>query len=209
MKNPWLTIPLEDYEGHMALPDVGQAKMLVDEFEDLLRAYGPTSVALIGCAGGNGFEEAAKAGATRIVGFDINPSYIADAKARYAERLTGLELYCADIEGDMPEVGPVDLVYGALVFEYVDLAKALKNLRGLCLPNGILAALLQLPKEGAANVSPSPFATLKALGSIMRLVPPDELRKVAEGLGFGFLSQKLIALESGKQFCLQLFKRAD
>jgi hypothetical protein len=24
MNNPWLTIPLEDYEGHMAMPDVGQ-----------------------------------------------------------------------------------------------------------------------------------------------------------------------------------------
>jgi hypothetical protein len=44
------------------------------------------------------------------------------------------------------------------------------------------------------------------LGSILRLVPPDELRKVADGLGFGLISQKLITLESGKQFSLQLFK---
>jgi hypothetical protein len=41
----------------------------------------------------------------------------------------------------------------------------------------------------------------------MRLVPPDDFRKVAEHLGFSFLSQKLISLESGKQFSLQLFKR--
>lgn len=207
MINPWLTIPLEDYEGHMALPDVGQAKMLVNEFEELLKTYTPTSVALIGCAGGNGFEEAAKAGVTRLVGLDINPSYISDAEARHAGRMTGLELYCADIEGDVLELPPVDLVYGALVFEYVDVAKALKNLRGICLPGGLLATLLQLPKEGAASVSPSPFVTLKELGSIMRLVPPDDLRKVAEELGFSFLSQKLITLESGKQFSLQLFKR--
>jgi hypothetical protein len=26
MNNPWLTIPLEDYEGHMAMPDVGKPK---------------------------------------------------------------------------------------------------------------------------------------------------------------------------------------
>ena len=208
MNNPWLTIPLEDYEGHMALPDVGQAKMLANEFEELLETYAPNSVALIGCAGGNGFEEAAKAGVARLVGLDINPSYI-DAKARYAGRMTGLELYCADIAGDAPELRPVDLIYGALVFEYVDIAKALKNLRGICLPGGILAALLQLPKEGVANVSPSPFVTLKDLGSIMRLVPPNDFRKIAEGLGFGFLSQKLITLESGKQFSLQLFKQSE
>ena len=52
MSNPWLTIPLEDYEGHMAMPDVGQAKMLANEFEELLKIYAPTSAALIGCAGG-------------------------------------------------------------------------------------------------------------------------------------------------------------
>lgn len=206
MGNPWLSIPLEDYEGHMALPDVGQANMLVNEFEELLKAYTPTSVALIGCAGGNGFEEATKAGVTRLVGLDINPSYIADARARYADRMAGLELYCADIEGNTPELRPVDLIYGALVFEYVDVAKALKNLREICLPNGVLATLLQLPKEGVESVSPSPYVKLKELSSIMRLVPPDDLRKAAEGLGFSFLSQKLITLGSGKQFSLQLFR---
>ena len=29
LSSPWLTIPLEDYEAHMALPAVGQAQMLV------------------------------------------------------------------------------------------------------------------------------------------------------------------------------------
>jgi SAM-dependent methyltransferase len=159
--------------------------------------------------GGNGIEEAGKAGVTRLVGIDINPTYIADAEARYATRTIGLELYCADIQGDMPELRPVHMVYGALVFEYVDLAKALKNMRDICLPNGILAALLQLPKEGAPSVSPSPFVTLKKLSSIMRLVPPNDFRKVAEGLGFSFLSQKLITLESEKQFSLQIFKLPD
>ena len=30
MSNPWLSIPLEDYEGHMSLPAVGQAQMLAE-----------------------------------------------------------------------------------------------------------------------------------------------------------------------------------
>lgn len=206
MSNPWLSIPLQDYEGHMALPHVGQAKMIANELEELLRTYAPTSVAIIGCAGGNGFEEAAKAGVARVVGFDINPTYVADAEARYAGRIPSLELHCADIEEGAPNTGPVDLTYGALVFEYVDVAKALKSLRELCLPNGLLATVLQLPKEGAESVSPSQFVKLKELSSIMRLVPPDDLRKIAEGLGFDLLSQKVITLESGKQFSVQLFK---
>ena len=80
MKNPWLSIPLEDYEGHMALPDVRQAKMLSNEFEELLRTYSPLSAALIGCAGGNGFEEAHRAGVRCAVGLDINPAYVAEPR---------------------------------------------------------------------------------------------------------------------------------
>jgi len=32
MRNPWLDIALADYEGHMALPNVGQAQILSDVF---------------------------------------------------------------------------------------------------------------------------------------------------------------------------------
>lgn len=205
MKNPWLTIPLDDYEGHMALPDVGQAEMLSDVLEALLGAYAPAAAAIIGCAGGNGFEAAAKAGVSRLVGLDINPAYIADAQARHADQIAGLELYCADIEAAMPPIAPVDFVYAALVFEYVDIAKALKNLRALCRAEGIFVALLQLPKEGATAVSPSSFDSLQALSAIMRLAPPDDFQKSAEALGFGFRSQDRITLGSGKQFCLLTF----
>lgn len=209
MSNPWLSIPLEDYEGHMQLPHVGQARMLVHELEELLQTHAPTSVALIGCAGGNGFEEVAKAGTARVVGLDINSTYIAAAAARYASRIPVLELHCADIAGDTLSMPAVELVYCALVFEYVDVSKALKNIRALCLPTGLLAAVLQLPKEGAESVSPSRFVNLKQLGSILRLVPPDNLREVAEGQGFELISEKLITLESGKHFCLQLFKSSS
>jgi hypothetical protein len=58
--NPWLTIPLSDYEAHTALPQVGQAQLLADLFAAELRA-----LAVVGrgarCAGGNGFEHAPSA----------------------------------------------------------------------------------------------------------------------------------------------------
>src|SRR4051794_38564305 len=104
MSNPWLAIPLEDYEGHMALPDVGQSGMRASEFKGLLNSHAPASVALVGCAGGNGFDEAARAGVKRIVGPDSTPTYIAGAKARYGGRITGLELHCTDIEAELPEL---------------------------------------------------------------------------------------------------------
>jgi SAM-dependent methyltransferase len=206
MENPWLTIPLEDYEGHMAMPAIGQAKMLADEFDKLLRSYSPKSVAVIGCAGGNGFENAVEAGVSRIVGVDINPKYIAEAKERYAPQIDGLELYCANVEEVLPNIDPVEMVYAALVFEYVHVPHALGHLRKLCLRNGILAALLQLPKEGTEAISPSPFESLKPLNLIMQLVPPKRLRIAAEELGFRLLSRDLVVVESAKQFCLMVFR---
>jgi SAM-dependent methyltransferase len=206
MTNPWLAIPLADYEGHMASPAVGQAEMLADEFEALLKSHAPEAVTLVGCAGGNGFDRAAQAGVTRLVGIDINARYIADAKARYAGTIPSLELHCADIQGDLPDLQAVDMVYAALVFEYVDVPAALKNMSRLCRPNGLLAAMLQLPKRGADAVTPSPFASLKELNSIMRLVPLRELSDSAKAAGFECLSQKTITLRSGKQFSLQLFR---
>lgn len=206
MNNPWLAIPLADYEGHMASPDVGQAEMLASEFEVLLKSHAPETVALVGCAGGNGFDKAAEAEVTRLVGIDINEGYIKDARSRYADIIPGLELYCADIQGEIPDLQPVELVYAALVFEYVNVPAALRNICKLCRLNGILATLLQLPKQGSNAVTPSPFTSLKELNSIMRLVPPNELSKSAEAAGFTYLSQKTITLQSGKQFSLQLFR---
>lgn len=205
MTNPWLNIPLQDYEGHMALPDVGQAEMLANQLEGLLGRHQPTSVALIGCAGGNGFVQVAEAGIRRLVGIDINPQYVADAQARFGEKIVGLETLCADIEQPLSAIEPVDLIYAALVFEYVDTAKAMRSLRALCVLGGSLATLVQLPKEGVASVSPSPFTTLQDLRSIMNLVPPSQLRAAAEHVGFTVLSEGTITLASGKQFCLQVF----
>jgi hypothetical protein len=56
MSNPWFDIPLEDYESHMSLPTVGQGQLIARQMEDLVLEHEPASVAVIGCAGGNGFE---------------------------------------------------------------------------------------------------------------------------------------------------------
>jgi len=57
MTNPWLQIPLSDYEAHMALPHVRQAQLLSSIFGSALDTYTPRSIALLGCDGGNGLEQ--------------------------------------------------------------------------------------------------------------------------------------------------------
>lgn len=55
--SPWLDISLADYEGHMASPHIGQARLLSNVFAEALNTYTPRSAAVLGCAGGNGLEQ--------------------------------------------------------------------------------------------------------------------------------------------------------
>jgi hypothetical protein len=38
VSNPWLEIPLSDYEGHMATPSIRQAQLLADQLALMLAA---------------------------------------------------------------------------------------------------------------------------------------------------------------------------
>ena len=206
MRTPWLDLPLADYEQHMALPQVGQAKLIADQLRALLASYRPASVAIVGCAGGNGFDQVAAAGVARVVGVDINPEYLAAAARRYGATVPGLELHAADIESCAAIFEPVDFVYAALLFEYVEGLRAMSTLKRHCRADGVLATLLQLPHESMAVVSPSPYVSLQSLAPVMRLVSPAALRAHAEAAGFRHEVTTTVASPAGKQFALQVFR---
>jgi Methyltransferase domain len=205
MRSPWLDIPLADYEGHMSWRTVAQAELLTTEFDNLLREYKPSSVAIIGCAGGNGFDRISPKTTSRVVGVDINSTYIAEASSRYASLIPNLELYVADIQQPGLSFEPVDLIYAALVFEYVELEATFRTIKSICEPNGVLAVVLQLPSQCVASVSPSPFASLQALAPVMHLVPPAALNAQAAQAGFTLLSSRHLVLPSHKEFLVQVF----
>jgi trans-aconitate methyltransferase len=141
--NPWLDIPLADYEGHMSLPSIGQARMLADEFELLIERWRPASVAIIGCAGGNGLERIVRGTVPRMVAVDVNPQYVEATRERHAGRLPGLQLICADVQSDELRFEPVELIYAALILEYVDRPAAFATLKRNLSPGGTLAVVLQ------------------------------------------------------------------
>ncbi|HEX3835699.1 MAG TPA: class I SAM-dependent methyltransferase [Steroidobacteraceae bacterium] len=114
MESPWLKIPLADYEAHMAAPNIDQASLLADVFSTLLRRFQPASVAVIGCAGGNGFEHIDPHMTTRVVTVDINPEYLEATARRHSAGCGNLTLLNADIAGMELPVEPVDLFYTAL-----------------------------------------------------------------------------------------------
>lgn len=206
MRNPWLDIPLSDYEAHMALPTIGQLRLIADQLDTLIRTFSPCSVAIIGCAGGNGFDSLVGAESERVVGVDINPEYIERARRRYAGRIPGLELYVADIQSCASLFEPVDLIYVALVFEYVDLSLTMSALRCHCKPGGVLVVLSQLPHETMNQVSPSPYTSLQSLASGMHLVAPEELQRMAKQVGFTLEQSRVISSSGGKCFGIDKFR---
>jgi hypothetical protein len=54
--NPWLKVPLADYESHMNSAGVEQSAALSELFAGALARCQPESVAVIGIAGGDGLD---------------------------------------------------------------------------------------------------------------------------------------------------------
>ncbi len=190
----------------MSHPSIAQAAMLADHFERLVLRYMPRSLALIGCAGGNGLERLASGQVARIVAVDINPRYVEQTGIRHGRRLQNLELRCADVQSAALAFEPVELLYAALLFEYVDVAVTLAALRRHCRAGAILATALQLPYASQAAVSASPYASLGALAAAISLVAPAELTRSAAGCGFSLLDSASLVAPAGKEFCFQTFR---
>jgi SAM-dependent methyltransferase len=206
LTNPWNTISLADYEAHMALPTVGQAALIANELSRAGEAHGPASIAVLGCAGGNGLERLLGGSARRVVALDINRDYVATVEARFRGRIEGLEAIVGNVEDDAQVFDPVDLIYAALLLEYVDLGRALKFMRRHCQPAGILVVVLQLPSTEIAHITPSPYVSLRELEPIFRFVSPTELGRLAAEAGFQTMGSRIVTASGGKSFSLQEFR---
>jgi hypothetical protein len=142
----------------------------------------------------------------RVVAVDVNPDYIERSRARYAHRLPGLRLVCADVQSGSLTYDPVDFTYAALLFEYVDLPSTLSTLNRNSRRDAALTTVLQLPHSTLHAVSRSPYSSLARLGSVMRLTAPETLCRAAADAGFAVVDSTIIELPSGKKFCVQNFR---
>jgi SAM-dependent methyltransferase len=204
MKNPWLDIPLDDYEAHMALPHVCQASLLADLLGSAIAEYKPRSVAILGCAGGNGLERISDTSVQRVVGIDINPNYAESTRARFEHRIPRLELFVGDIQTTDLPFAPVELVFAGLFFEYVDVDIVVERIHHMLRPDGVLLAVLQLPGP-VPEVTPSPYVSLGALSSVMYFVPPGRLVVLAEQCGFHAGEPRTVRAAGEKRFHVQAF----
>jgi SAM-dependent methyltransferase len=206
--NPWLSIPAADYEGHMGAAGVGQLAPLAEIFAQVYAAVRPASVAVLGCATGNGLEAIDPALTPRIVGVDVNPEYLAVARRRHARLGAALDLRCADLLGCDLGAGAFALVHAALIFEHLDPTALAARIAGWLAPGGTCAAVLQLGGAGAAApVSPTGFTSLRVLSGTMRLLAPEELRRSFAPHGLTESRAWQVPLPGDKAFHVGFFRR--
>jgi len=209
MTTPWLTIPAEDYEAHMASPEVGQLQALNQLFKTVLEEHRPESLAVLGCSTGNGFEHIDPRTTRRVVGIDINPSYLGVARARFSGSLPMLELLEEDFTSPSFAIHPVSLIFAALVFEYVGVEEAVRNISRSLTTGGVLVAALQLPSSTSAPVTKTRFQSLEALAPIMNLVPPEEFSLVCSESGLRAVRQTRLPLKQGKELHVGFYEKDE
>jgi hypothetical protein len=206
MKNPWLNVPLADYEGHMSSAHVQQLGALSDLFAEALAICRPESVAVLGIAGGNGLDRIDTKTTGRIVGVDVNPDYLAAVQQRYSD-LRGLELSCVDLVEARVELELVKLVHAALVFEHAGVDRCLDNALSLVASGGALSTVLQLPSETDSAVSASRFSSMQELGAHFSLLDPMWISEKLDRRKFPLIHQAQRPLTAGKAFWMGIFAR--
>src|SRR5581483_8809374 len=181
--NPWLALPLEDYEDHMTSDPVQQMNALAELFGEALSIRRPESVAVFGVAGGNGLERLDPAVTRRVCAIDINPDYLAAVRTRYPN-VPGLALHCLDLAEEHVRLAPVQLVHAALIFEHAGQGRCLDNAIDLVAPGGALSIVLQMPSAVEAAVGGDSRPSIQTLKDDFRLIEVDAFIHQVEGRGF-------------------------
>ncbi len=206
-QNPWLSISASDYEGHMNSENVGQSPVLNHIFENVLKDIPSTKLAVLGCGAGNGFEHIDYQIMERVLGIDINPEYLTFLRSRYGSKLRKLELICSDLNIFSCSDDSFDLIYAALIFEYVDFEQILKKVSNWLTMKGTLVVVLQLPSLESEMISETAYSSLRLLDTIMHLVNPETFSEAAERCGLKKSKEFEIPLKSGKKFLVSYYTR--
>jgi SAM-dependent methyltransferase len=207
MSNPWLSIPLADYEGHMSAEGVQQLGAVADLFKSALSYCCPRSVAVLGVAGGNGLEQIDSAVTRRIVGIDINQSYLDEVRHRF-NTLADLELHCRELGGRQLDLAPVELVHAALIFEHTGLDRALENALSLVAPGGRFSVVLQLPSLEEQDIAPTQYTSMQALKHCFTLIDIAELQSLLKKKEFQLVTHQARSLAAGKALWMGIFAKA-
>jgi len=195
--NPWLQIPLEDYERHMSHHMVGQAALLNNLTKKYLSKIKPETVIFLGIAGGNGLEYIDNKITKNVYGIDVNPDYLDIALKRYQEHIPSLRLLRLDIMQSSESICKADFIWAALILEYTGTDRALEFCKNNLQRDGHLIISIQ-SNNNKTSVSPTGIESVKKAGEIFSIVDPEELLSKAAKDGYTLIDKEENMLPNGK-----------
>ncbi len=199
MKNPWLEIGSNDYVAHMSSPEVGQYQMINEVFRQSLEEYKPRKLFVPGCTIGNGFEHIDWNNIEKVTALDINLEYLQVLREKYSENKS-LQIENKDII-NYESGEKYDLIFTALILEYVDFEQGLIKLRSVMYDDSTLVILFQIESAEHSKVSKTKYKSLEKVGAIMNLVDITEFESICDKLNLRTTKKKTLTLNSGKSFC--------
>lgn len=198
LNNPWLKISASDYVNHMSSSEVMQYQMINDCFKSVIGKYKPKKLFVPGCTIGNGFEHINWNVIEKVTALDINDSYLKILQENFG-KYQSLEIINKDVVRFQTEE-KYDLIFTALLFEYVDISKTLSKMKNLMTADSILYVILQLPSKKVSMISQTKYKSLEQLSSLMKLVDIEQFKTIAKKLQLEIKAETTIRLKSGKSF---------
>nr|WP_315165864.1 class I SAM-dependent methyltransferase [uncultured Flavobacterium sp.] len=195
--NPWIEIPLEDYEDHMSHSLVGQLEVLNSLTKKYLNSIEPEVCLFLGISGGNGLEHIDNTITKEVIGIDINQDYLNATRKRYEDKILSLKLVEFDISKSSEVFCNADFVWAALVLEYTGVEKslefAIKNLEA----DGHFIVSIQ-SNNGVQSVSQTGIESVKKVGDIFQLINPEMLISKATEMELALIGNEEFFFKNGK-----------
>jgi SAM-dependent methyltransferase len=205
VQDPWLAIPVDDYEAHMRA--VGQSAILRAMFLRVYSERRPKRLAVLGCTTGSDLRLIDPAATELAIGVDINPAYLETARERLAPLGAKLKL----VEGDVLRVelpaGELELVHAALLLEYVDPLSLFRRVHEWLAVGGVCSIVTQEPSSEQPAVSETPYQSLRALSAHMRLRSANQIATLARQCGLRLAGEPVATRVGGKSLVSSTFQR--
>lgn len=198
-ENPWLKINISDYVNHMSSPEVGQYQLINECFKSVLNKYNPKRIFVPGCTIGNGFEYINWGEVESVTALDINPDFLNILGNSFPGQ-EKLEIINEDIVDFDPEESKFDLIFAALIFEYVDPDPALMKIKKVMDTNSTFFSMIQLP--GKSKVTKTEYKSLEKLSPVMHLLSIDKFQSELKRNRFSIKLSEKKTLKNGKSFLL-------
>ena len=204
--NPWLAINPGDYDAHMSHPAVMQTQALeqiIREQFALIAAEerSTATAAILGITNGNGLRYSDFG---RVIGVDINQSFLDECAARYPDLHGSFVPLCIDLIAQWCEAASAlsgaDLIIANLLIEHIGLDHFVRIVEALAQARVLVSCVIQVNPDGSIASHSGSEHAFDVVVTQVREIADTALSAAMVEIGFELCSRKAYDLPKGKQF---------